>query len=49
VQVVLYAAEAVVVIAVAACLVAMLVEPSLARQVLADPFGTLSEVIGRFT
>jgi hypothetical protein len=49
VKAVLIAAEIVVAIAVAACLVAMAMEPALARQVLADPFGTLSEVIGRFT
>jgi hypothetical protein len=28
--------------------VAVSIEPSLAGQVLADPFGTLSEVVGRF-
>lgn len=40
--------EAVLVIAVAACLLSIAIEPSLARQVLADPFGALSEVLGRF-
>jgi hypothetical protein len=45
---ILFASEAVVVVAVAACLLAIAVEPSLARQVVADPFGTLSEVMGRF-
>jgi hypothetical protein len=45
---VLFASEAVVVIAVAACLLAIALEPSLARQVVADPFGALSEVMGRF-
>jgi hypothetical protein len=41
-------AEGVVAIATFACLVAIAFEPSLARQVLADPFGALSEVLGRF-
>jgi len=49
VQAVLYASEAIVAIAAMACVVAMLIEPSLARQVLADPFGTLSEVIERLS
>ena len=44
-----YGSEGVVAIAASACLVAMLVEPSLARQVASDPFGTLSEVLERFT
>jgi hypothetical protein len=48
VRAILFGAEGVVVVAVAACLVAIAVEPALARQVLADPFGTLSEVLGRF-
>jgi hypothetical protein len=48
VRALLYASEAVIAVAVAACLVSVLVEPALARQVLADPFGTLSEVMGRF-
>jgi hypothetical protein len=43
-----HVSEAIVALAVAACLLAILVDPSLARQVVADPFGTLSEVIGRF-
>jgi len=41
-------AEAIVGIAVLACMLSIVMEPSLARQVFADPFGTLSEVIGRF-
>ncbi len=41
-------AEAVIALAVAACIVSIVVEPTLAGQVIADPFGTLSEVIGRF-
>jgi hypothetical protein len=45
---VLIAAEIVVGIAVVACLMSIAMEPSLGRQVLADPFGTLSEVLGRF-
>jgi hypothetical protein len=40
--------EAVLVVAVAACLLSIAVEPSLAAQVMADPFGALSEVLGRF-
>jgi hypothetical protein len=40
--------EIVVGFAVLACLGAVFCEPTLARQVLADPFGTLSEVVGRF-
>jgi hypothetical protein len=40
--------ELVVAAAVAACLVSVAVEPALSRQVAADPFGTLSEVIGRY-
>jgi hypothetical protein len=42
-----HAAEAIVALAVVACLASIAMEPSLARQVLADPFGTLSEVLGR--
>jgi hypothetical protein len=42
-------AEIVVAIAALACLLAIAFEPSLARQVLADPFGALSEVLGRFS
>jgi len=41
-------AEVVIAIAVAACILSIAVEPSLSSQVVADPFGTLSEVIGRF-
>jgi hypothetical protein len=41
-------AEAVIALAAAACIVSIVVEPTLAGQVLADPFGTLSEVMGRF-
>jgi hypothetical protein len=48
VKAVVYASEAIVAVAVVACLVAIAAEPSLARQVLADPFGALSEVMGRF-
>jgi hypothetical protein len=44
---VLYGSEIVIGVAVMACLGSIAVEPSLARQVLADPFGTLSEVLGR--
>jgi hypothetical protein len=47
VRLLVHGAEAVVGVAILACLLAILVEPSLARQVVADPFGTLSEVIGR--
>jgi hypothetical protein len=42
-----HVAEAVVALAVLACLASIAMEPTLARQVLADPFGTLSEVLGR--
>jgi hypothetical protein len=42
------ASEVVVGLAVLACLGAIFCEPALARQVVADPFGTLSEVVGRF-
>jgi hypothetical protein len=41
-------AEVVIGLAAAACIVSIIVEPTLAGQVLADPFGTLSEVMGRF-
>jgi len=41
-------AEGVLALAAAACLISITVEPTLASQVLADPFGTLSEVMGRF-
>jgi hypothetical protein len=41
-------AEVVIAVAVAACVISIAVEPSLSSQVVADPFGTLSEVIGRF-
>jgi hypothetical protein len=47
VRVLVHGAEAIVGLAMLACLLAIVVEPSLARQVAADPFGTLSEVIGR--
>jgi hypothetical protein len=47
VRVASHAAEAIVALAVVACLASIAMEPSLARQVLADPFGTLSEVLGR--
>jgi hypothetical protein len=40
-------AEGVIGLAAAACILSILVEPTLAAQVLADPFGTLSEVLGR--
>jgi hypothetical protein len=42
-----HVAEAIVAVAVVACLASIAMEPTLARQVLADPFGTLSEVLGR--
>jgi hypothetical protein len=42
------ASEIVVGFAVLACLGAIFCDPALVRQVLADPFGTLSEVAGRF-
>jgi hypothetical protein len=42
------AGEAVLAIAVGACLLSIAIEPTLAPQVLADPFGALSEVLGRF-
>jgi len=48
VRVVVHLAEAIVAAAVVACLLSIAVEPPLARQVLTDPFGTLSEVVGRF-
>jgi len=48
VRAVSHLAEAIVAAAVVACLLSIAVEPPLARQVLSDPFGTLSEVIGRF-
>ena len=48
VRILSHLAEAIVGIAVLACMLSIAMEPSLARQVLADPFGTLSEVIGRF-
>ncbi len=41
-------AEGFVVVAAGACLISVAIDPSLAREVLADPFGTLSEVMGRF-
>lgn len=41
-------AEAVIFIAAGACLLSIVAEPALAGQVVADPFGTLSEVVGRF-
>jgi hypothetical protein len=44
---ILYGSEIVIGLAVVACLGSIACEPSLARQVLADPFGTLSEVLGR--
>jgi hypothetical protein len=47
-RIVTTAAEGFVAVAAAACLVSVAIDPSLAREVLADPFGTLSEVIGRF-
>jgi hypothetical protein len=49
VRLVTHLAEVVVGIAVLACLISITVEPSLAAQVAADPFGTLSEVIGRLS
>src|SRR5205814_212340 len=49
VRLIVHLSEGVIAAAVAACLIAMAIEPSLARQVLADPFGTLSETIGRLT
>jgi hypothetical protein len=44
-----HAGELVLVLAVLACLLSIALEPSLAAQVIADPLGTLSEVIGRIT
>ncbi len=41
-------AECFVAVAAGACLISVAIDPSLAREVLADPFGTLSEVMGRF-
>jgi hypothetical protein len=41
------AAEMLIVGLAVACLVAILADPSLATQVGADPFGTLSEIVGR--
>jgi hypothetical protein len=40
-------AEGFVAVAAGACLVSVAIDPSLAREVLADPFGTLAEVMGR--
>jgi hypothetical protein len=48
VQAIVRSAELVIAVAVAACVISIAVEPSLSSQVIADPFGTLSEVIGRF-
>jgi hypothetical protein len=42
------AGEGVLCVAVGACLLSIAIDPTLAPQVLADPFGTLSEVLGRF-
>jgi hypothetical protein len=47
VQALVRGGELIVAAAVLACLLSVCVEPTLARQVLADPFGTLSEVLGR--
>jgi hypothetical protein len=47
VRLLVHGAEAIVALAVLACLLSICVEPTLARQVLADPFGTLSEMMGR--
>jgi hypothetical protein len=41
-------AEGVIALAAVACILSIAVEPTLAGQVVADPFGTLSEVMGRF-
>jgi hypothetical protein len=48
IQLIVRLGEIAVAIAVGACLLAIAFEPSLARQVLADPFGALSEVLGRY-
>jgi hypothetical protein len=40
-------AEGFVAVAASACLISVAIDPSLAREVLADPFGTLAEVMGR--
>jgi hypothetical protein len=48
-QLLTYGAEGFVAIAAGACLLSVMIDPSLAREVLADPFGTLSEVLGRCT
>jgi hypothetical protein len=47
VRLAMHLAEGVIGLAAAACILSILVEPTLAAQVLADPFGTLSEVLGR--
>ena len=48
VQIAGHLSEAIIAAAAIACVLSILVEPTLAGQVLADPFGTLSEVMGRF-
>jgi hypothetical protein len=48
VRILVQLADIVIAIAVGACLLSVAVEPGLVRQVIADPFGTLSEVMGRF-
>lgn len=47
VRAIVHFAEFVIAVAVIACLVSIAVEPSLSKQVIDDPFGALSEVIGR--
>lgn len=42
-------AEVIVAVAAGACVLSVAMEPALAAQVLADPFGALSEVIGRWS
>ncbi len=46
-QIVTNVAEGFVLVAASACLISVAIDPSLAREVLADPFGTLAEVMGR--
>jgi len=46
-QIVTTIAEGFVAVAASACLISVAMDPSLAREVLADPFGTLAEVMGR--
>ena len=47
IRLVQHLAEIIIAVAALACLASIACEPSLVWQVLADPFGTLSEVVGR--